>query len=197
MNLEKIIKEIYNKYLNEEKVQSKKSNLSDNLWELVNSEYFIRWSNNWRNVLLDENNEPAIFYRGISLFKGEKINWKFNKSFFTKDKSYAQIYALNNDDGSSNEDLVFSFFLKYKNIVYIDEYAKYKGLKIDGDQIKTKFYRDKEYFKDYDKFLFDFNKADIICGDEDGGNNYSFYVKKDENVLPIKKLIEFVEKEDL
>jgi hypothetical protein len=41
----------------------------------------------------------------------------------------------------------------------------------------------------------DFKKADIIVGDEDGSKNYSYYVKDDKNILPVKKLIEFVKKE--
>ena len=120
-------------YLNEGKTQSNNSNLSPELWDLVNSEYFMKWSNNWSNVLLDENKEPAIFYRGISLFSGDEVKWKFNKSFFTRNKSYAQIYAQNHDDGSFNKDLVFSFFLRSKNTFFVDDYGDW--MNIDSDSI--------------------------------------------------------------
>jgi hypothetical protein len=113
------------------KQKSKNSNLSDELWNLVNSKYFINWSKNWSEVLMDENNEPAIFYRGISLYNDEDVIWNFSKSFFTKDKSYAQKYAINHDTGDFNKDLVFSFFLKSKFTIHIDDYS-YGGEGIDS-----------------------------------------------------------------
>jgi hypothetical protein len=193
MNIEKFIEKTIRECLNEqEKKQSKNSYLNSDLWDLVNSDFFIHWSNNWSDVLLDKNNEPAIFYRGISLWKDEKIDWNFNKSFFTMNKSYAQNFAQNHDDGSFNENLVFSFFLKSKFTINVEEYLK--GIGIDSRTIKTK-YKDYQYdFKDYKKFLSDFNRADIIIGDEDGSGNFSYYVKDDKNVLPINKLTEIVKK---
>lgn len=193
-NLKSFIKAITRRFLNENlsKQQSKKSNLDSKLWELVNSDFFINWSNNWSDVLLDENNEPLIFYRGFSLYKNEKIDWNFNNSFFTRDKSYAQHFALNHEDGSFNEKLVFSFFLKSKFTMNIENYLS--GMNIDSYNIKTKFKNYQYEIKDYKKFLSDFNKADIIMGDEDGSGNFSYYVKDNKNVLPIKKLLQIVKK---
>ena len=194
-DLRKIILTTIKEYLNENlnKPQSKKSNLDSQSWELVNSDFFINWSNNWSDVLLDENNEPAIFYRGISLWKGEEIDWSFNKSFFSRDKSYAQNFALNHDDGSFNNDLVLAFFLKSKFTMNVEKYLK--GLSIDSNRIKTKYKEYQHDIKDYKKFLSDFNRADIIMGDENDNGNFSYYVKDNKNVLPISKLIQIVEKE--
>jgi hypothetical protein len=193
MELRKFIATTIREYLNEQvKKQSKNSHLNSDLWNLVNSEYFMQWSNNWSDVLLDKNNEPAIFYRGISLWKDEKIDWNFNKSFFTMDKSYAQNFAQNIDDGSFNDNLIFSFFLKSKFTINVEEYLK--GIGIDSKRIKTKYKDYQHNFRDYKKFLSDFNKSDIIIGDEDGSGNFSYYVKDDKNVLPINKLSEIVKK---
>jgi hypothetical protein len=193
MELREFIERTIREYLNEQNIkQPKNSNLNSHLWNLVNSEFFMSWSNNWSDVLLDENNEPAIFYRGLSFPNGKNINWNFNKSFFTMNKSYAQSFAINLDDGSFNKDSVFSFFLKSKFTINVEDY--YKGTTIDSYRVKTKYNNYQDGFKDYTKFLSDFKKADIIKGDEDGSGNFSYYVKNDRNVLPIDKLIQIVKK---
>ena len=202
MKLHKFIATTIREYLNEQenignnlnenlsKPQSKKSNLNSELWTLVNSNFFMNWSNGWSDVLLDENNEPAIFYRGITLYKDEKVDWNFNKSFFTRDKSYAQQYAKNYEDGSFNEELVFSFFLKSKFTMNIENHLR--GIGICTNWIKTKYKIFQSEFKDYKKFLSDFNRADIITGDEDGSDNFSYDVKDNANVLTLKKLSQIV-----
>lgn len=83
------------------------SNLSPKLYDLVRTEEFKKWSNNWKDVIKDANGEPQVVYHGSpdmrfmkndAVFKTSRERWSEESDperafFFTDSRSKAKSYA--------------------------------------------------------------------------------------------------------
>ncbi len=108
----------------------KPTNLSEDNWLFVRTQSFKNWSNDWKNTLLDENNEPKVFFhsskeKGITEFLMRPSNDDLAKGgFFVTPKKgwdfaktgieYQLFVGYNNKDifDIENEDNVADFAYK-------------------------------------------------------------------------------------
>lgn len=62
----------------------KKSNLSEANWIRVRTESFKNWSNNWKDVLKDENREPQVYYHSSKVEGIKSFNLTVSEDDFSK-----------------------------------------------------------------------------------------------------------------
>lgn len=81
----------------------KPTNLTPEQWNLVRTAEFKKWSNNWKDVVKDENEEPQVLYSGSpNLFTefdrefiGMNATMEGRGFYFTSNKKIAEGYAEN------------------------------------------------------------------------------------------------------
>jgi hypothetical protein len=97
-----------------ESLQDKEKNvhLSNDELNFVYSTEFLQWSNNWKITIKDDYGFPMKFYRGITKWNDETINYDKIGSWFTPTKEYAMEYAKDLDTGNEIEDNMVTVFLK-------------------------------------------------------------------------------------
>lgn len=81
----------------------KPSNLTREQWHLVRTPQFKKWSNNWKDVVKDDNGEPQVLYSGSPnlftkfdrKFIGTNATMEGRGFYFTSNKKIAEGYAEN------------------------------------------------------------------------------------------------------
>lgn len=173
-----------------ESLQDKEKNvhLSDDELNFVYSPEFLQWSNNWKNTIKDDYGFPMKFYRGISKWNDETINYDKIGSWFTPTKEYAMGYAKDLDTDDEIEDNLVTVFLKGSKIINIDDYYDntYNQIYVDTYRMKNRLKDFDDLVNDKEKFRKDINTSNIIIAKETDKVT-SYYVKNKNNIMIYRK----------
>lgn len=69
------------------------SNLNNRQWNEVRSPEFMEWSNDWNDVIKDENGEPQVHYHGTVEDRFTNFASEQGVQFFTSNRNVAETYA--------------------------------------------------------------------------------------------------------